>query len=147
MNVNEWYQKRTAELEVKPIYKTLANAKTALEGEKAEPRFIWKEKNWPKGFPESPEEANTDVMTFLEQRDCYRRLQALKVKEFCVGSLVAVTRSDPHVAKGHVRFVCFIFCKYIFKNINGQSEEVQENQKGLCKRLTKKRKKKKRNTH
>lgn len=115
MNVNEWYQKRTAELEVKPIYKTLANAKTALEGEKPEPRFIWKEKNWPKGFPESPEEANTDVMTFLEQRDCYRRLQALKVKEFCVGSLVAVTRSDPHVAKGHVRFVCFIFCKYILQ--------------------------------
>ena len=116
MNVNEWYHKRTAELEVKPIYKTLPNAKTALEGEKPEPRFIWKEKNWPKGFPESPEEAHTDVMTFIEQRDCYRRLQTLQVKDFCVGSIVAVTRSDPHVAKGQVRFV---FLKIYFFDING----------------------------
>jgi len=115
VSVNEWYQKRTAELEVKPIYKTLPNTKTALEGEKPEPRFIWKEKNWPKGFPESPEEANTDVMTFLEQRDCYRRLQTLNVKDFCVGSIVAVTRSDPHVAKGQVRFVLCLF--YFFVNL------------------------------
>ena len=79
-------------------------------------------------------------MTFLEQRDCYRRLQTLKVKDFCVGSIVAVTRSDPHVAKGHVRFVCFMFCKYINTNMTGQSEEVQENRTGLCIRLAKKEK-------
>ncbi|XP_020620175.1 39S ribosomal protein L19, mitochondrial-like [Orbicella faveolata] len=119
VNVNEWYQKRTAELGVKPIYKTLPNAKTALEGEKPEPRFIWKEKNWPKGFPDSPEEAKTDVMTFLEQRDCYRRLQTLKVKDFCVGSIVAVTRSDPHVAKGQVRFVGICIYKSRWQNTLG----------------------------
>ena len=96
-------------LEVESIYKTRPNAKTALVGTLPEPRFIWKEKNWPNGFPDSPEEADTDVVTFLEQRDCYRRLQTLGVKDFCVGSIVAVTRTDPYIAKGKVRFVFFSF--------------------------------------
>ena len=104
VNIDKWYQKNPAELNVKPIYKTLPNAKVALDGTTPEPRFIWKEKEWPNGFPDSPEEAKTDVMTYLEQRDCYHRLQKLHVKDFAVGSTIAVTRADPHVAKGKVRY-------------------------------------------
>ena len=104
MNIDQWYQKNPAELKVKPIYKTLPNAKVALDGATPEPRFIWKEKEWPSGFPDSPEEAKTDVMTYLEQKDCYRRLQKLDVKDFSVGSTVAVTRADPYVAKGKIRY-------------------------------------------
>lgn len=50
------------------------NVKIVLEGEKVELWFIWKEKNWFKGFLEFLEEVNIDVMMFLEQRDCYCRL-------------------------------------------------------------------------
>ena len=103
VNISEWYRKNTSLLDVESIYQTRPNAKTALVGTQPEPRFIWREKDWPNGFPDSPEEASTDVVTFLEQRDCYRRLQALGVKNFCVGSIVAVTRSDPLIAKGKVR--------------------------------------------
>ena len=105
VNYDQWYQKDAAELKVEPIYKTLPNARVALNGTTPEPRFIWKEKNWPNGFPNSPKEANTDVMTYLEQKDCYQRLQKLNVKDFCVGSIVSVTRSDPYVPKGNVKYV------------------------------------------
>ena len=94
MNFDQWYKKNPAELSVKPIYKTLPNAKVALDGTTPEPRFIWKEKDWPNGFPDSPEEAKTDVMTYLEQRDCYHRLKKLDAKDFSVGSIVAVTSSS-----------------------------------------------------
>ena len=105
VNFDQWYKKNPAELSVKPIYKTLPNAKVALDGTTPEPRFIWKEKDWPNGFPDSPEEAKTDVMTYLEQRDCYHRLKKLDAKDFSVGSIVAVTRADPYIAKGKVRCV------------------------------------------
>ena len=111
VNINQWYKKNAAELNVKSIYKTLPNAKVALDGATPEPRFIWKEKDWPSGFPDSPEEAKTDVMTYLEQRDCYRRLQKLDVKDFSVGSTVAVTRADPYIAKGKVRSVIICVCR------------------------------------
>lgn len=119
VNINQWYRKNNSLLDVESIYKTRPNAKTALVGTQPEPRFIWKEKDWPNGFPDSPEEASTDVVTFLEQRDCYHRLQALGVKDFCVGSIVAVTRSDPHIAKGKVRFVGICIYKSRWQNSLG----------------------------
>ena len=90
-------------LKIESIYKRLPNAQQALVGATPTPRFIWKEKDYPTGFPSSPEEANTDVMTYLEQKDCYNRLKKLKMKDFCVGSIVAVTRADPYIPKGRVR--------------------------------------------
>jgi len=119
VNISQWYKKNAAELNVKSIYKTLPNAKVALDGTTPEPRFIWKEKDWPSGFPDSPEEAKTDVMTYLEQRDCYCRLQKLDVKDFSVGSTVAVTRADPYIAKGKVRFVGICIAKNHWQNTLG----------------------------
>ncbi|XP_073259436.1 large ribosomal subunit protein bL19m-like [Porites lutea] len=119
VNFDQWYKKNPAELSVKPIYKTLPNAKVALDGTTPEPRFIWKEKDWPNGFPDSPEEAKTDVMTYLEQRDCYHRLKKLDAKDFSVGSIVAVTRGDPHIAKGKVRFVGICIAKNHWQNTLG----------------------------
>lgn len=119
VNVDKWFQTNPAELEVKPIYKTLPNAKVALDGATPEPRFLWKEKDWPNGFPDSPEEAKTDVMTYLEQKDCYRRLQKLNAKDFSVGSVVAVTRADPLIAKGKVKFVGICIAKNHWQNTLG----------------------------
>lgn len=119
VNVDKWFQTNPAELEVKPIYKTLPNAKVALDGATPEPRFLWKEKDWPSGFPDSPEEAKTDVMTYLEQKDCYRRLQKLNAKDFSVGSVVAVTRADPLIAKGKVKFVGICIAKNHWQNTLG----------------------------
>ena len=67
------------------------------------PRFIWKEQDWCEGFPASPEEANVDVFTYLEQRDCYRRLKKMQFKEFCVGSFVEVTYADQYATDGFNR--------------------------------------------
>ncbi|XP_029196748.2 39S ribosomal protein L19, mitochondrial-like [Acropora millepora] len=119
VDVDKWFQTNPAELEVKPIYKTLPNAKVALDGATPEPRFLWKEKDWPSGFPDSPEEAKTDVMTYLEQKDCYRRLQKLNAKDFSVGSVVAVTRADPLIAKGKVKFVGICIAKNHWQNTLG----------------------------
>lgn len=119
VSVDKWYQTSTAELDVKSIYKTLPNAKVALEGTTPEPRFLWKEKGWPNGFPDSPEEAKTDVMTYLEQKDCYHRLQKLDMKDFSVGSIVSVTRADPLIAKGRLKFVGICIAKNHWQNTLG----------------------------
>ena len=100
----DWYKRDEAVVKVDSIYKTLPNAETALVQATPKPRFIWKEKEWPEGFPDSAEEAKTDVLTYLEQKDCYDRLKKLNLKDFCVGSIVAVTRADPYIPKGKVRY-------------------------------------------
>lgn len=100
MSDRKWFAKDKSIVEVDSIYKTLPNAKTAVGRTAPEPRFIWKEF---REFPSSPDEAKVDVMTFLEQKDCFNRLQKLQAPEFCVGSIVAVTRADPYIPKGKVR--------------------------------------------
>lgn len=56
-------------------------------------------------FPQSPQAANTNLLTFLQQRDIYRRGKVLDVPDFCVGSIVAVTRADKNLPRGSGRFV------------------------------------------
>lgn len=99
-----WFKQDASQVQVDSIYKTLPNAEKALLRETPEARFLWKEcDQTQQEFPSSPEEAQVDVMTYLEQRDCYERIKRLQVPEFCVGSIVAVTRADPYVPRGKVR--------------------------------------------
>ena len=56
--------------------------------------MVWEEQDCSQSFPKSPEEANLDLLNYLEQRDMWQRHQNLKVPKFCVGSIVAVTRAD-----------------------------------------------------
>ena len=49
---------KTPVVEVESVYKVLPKAhKYVPKTEVPVPRFIWKEKDWPDGFPSSPEEA------------------------------------------------------------------------------------------
>ena len=92
---------KTPVVEVESVYKVLPKAhKYVPKTEIPFPRFIWKEKDWPDGFPSSPEEAGVDILTYLEQKDCYKRIKKMKYKEFCVGSYVAVTYADRYATGG-----------------------------------------------
>ncbi len=96
----------TPQVEVESVYKVLPKAeKYVPKSEIPVPRFIWKEQDWPEGFPSSPEEANVDIFTYLEQRDCYRRLKKMQFKEFCVGSFVEVTYADQYATGGYNRSI------------------------------------------
>ena len=95
---------KTAQVEVESVYKVLPKAEKYIPGSEIPvPRFIWKEQDCPEGFPSSPEEANVDVFTYLEQRDCYRRLKKMQFKEFCVGSFVEVMYADQYATGGSSR--------------------------------------------
>lgn len=95
---------KTPIVEVESVYKVLPKAqKYVPKTEIPVPRFIWKEKDWPDGFPASPEEANVDLLTYLEQKDCYRWIKKMQFKEFSVGSYVAVTYADQYAIGGSNR--------------------------------------------
>jgi len=119
--VDEICRKEGAIVEIEPIFKSFPNAEKAEPKAAPKPRFFWTEKKWDNGYPKSPEEANTDVMHYLEQRDCYNRLNVLKPKNFCVGSIVAVTRADPNSKTGSVRFVGICIKQNHWQNTLGAS--------------------------
>eukprot|EP00794_Sanderia_malayensis_P000641 gene641-1309_t len=98
-------QKSSALVDPGSVYQKLPNKTKTVVGETPVERFLWEEKDWPNGFPDSPEEANTDVLTYLEQKDMFRRRQVIHMPKFCVGSIVAVTRAEPFSPKGSLRFV------------------------------------------
>ena len=97
---------QTPLVEIESIYNILPKAEKYIPNHEIPvPRYIWKEKDWPEGFPSSPEEAGTDLFTFLEQKDCYRRLKKMQFKEFCVGSFVEVKYADQCATGGANRLV------------------------------------------
>ena len=113
---------KTAEVDVESVYKVLPKAEKYIPGSEIPvPRFIWKEQNWPKGFPSSPEEANVDVFTYLEQKDCFRRWKKMQFKEFCVGSFVEVTYADQYASGGSNRFRGICIYKGHWQNSLGAS--------------------------
>lgn len=121
--LNNWIDKaKTPIVDVESVYKILPKAnKYVPKTEIPVPRFIWKEKEWPDGFPPSPEEADVDILTYLEQKDCYKRMKKLKSKEFCVGSYVAVTYADCFATGGSNRFCGICIYKGHWQNSLGAS--------------------------
>ena len=59
----------------------------------------------PDRIPSCSEEMKTNLMDFLERKDMYLRSRQLNIADFCAGSLMAVTRADPHSRSGESRFV------------------------------------------
>lgn len=59
----------------------------------------------PDPFPSSPEEMKTNLKDYLERRDMHLRRSQIDIPDFCAGSLMAVTRADPHSRSGESRFV------------------------------------------
>ena len=59
----------------------------------------------PDPFPSSPEEMKTSLKDYLELSDMHLRRSQIDIPEFCAGSLMAVTRVDPHSKSGESRFV------------------------------------------
>jgi large subunit ribosomal protein L19 len=47
----------------------------------------------------------TSLKDYLERRDMHLRRSQIDIPEFCAGSLMAVTRVDPHSKSGESRFV------------------------------------------
>ena len=78
--------------------------------------MVWEEQDCSQSFPESPEQANLDLLNYLEQRDMWQRHQNLKVPKFCVGSIVAITRADRFAPDGSTRCVSitYFFTYFIF---------------------------------
>jgi len=95
------------------VYQKRPDIKPTIIGKTPEPRLIWTEKDWPDGFPATPEEAETDIITYLTQKDIFRRKQVIDIPKFCVGSIVAVTRAEPFSPKGSLRFVGICILKDI----------------------------------
>lgn len=56
-------------------------------------------------FPSSPAEANLSMYEYLKYRDCWLRKKNIIIPYFTVGSVIAVTASDPNQPKGFLRFV------------------------------------------
>ena len=105
-----------AQIDPGSVYAKYPNAHPAPVGKDPKLRFFWEEKEWENGFPETPEEAGTDLLNFLEQRDVYKRRQVIHIPEFCVGSIVAVTRADQYSPKGFSRFVGICILKSFWQN-------------------------------
>ena len=65
--------------------------------------MVWEELDCSESFANSPEEANLDLVHYLEQRDMWQRMKVLQIPNFCVGSIIAVTRADRFSPKGFTR--------------------------------------------
>lgn len=65
--------------------------------------MVWEEQDCSESFPASPEEANLDLVHYLEQRDMWMRQRMLHIPKFCVGSIIAVTRGDMYAPDGFTR--------------------------------------------
>lgn len=100
------------------IYDRHPHAALTLQGKvPTNLRYLWKENECSKHFPNSPQEAGTNVFHYLEQRDLYRRMKKLEFPAFCVGSIVAVTKSDQYAPRGFTRFVGLCILKNEFQNM------------------------------
>ena len=56
-------------------------------------------------FPATPEEFGGDLRSYLNYRDVWTRRKAVNIPYFGVGSIIAVTASDPNQPKGSLRFI------------------------------------------
>jgi len=66
--------------------------------------MVWEEQDCSESFPASPNDANLDLLNYLEQRDMWERQQNLPLPNFCVGSIIAVTRADRYAPEGWTRY-------------------------------------------
>ena len=71
-------------------------------------RKVWEEQDCSNSFPDSPEAANLDLLNYLEQRDMWERHKNIDVPNFCVGSIIAVTRADQFAPQGWTRYCNFL---------------------------------------
>lgn len=101
------------------IYVNYPNKETTLVGKKPKIRMVWEEQDCSESFPASPEEANLDLVHYLEQRDMWMRQRMLHIPKFCVGSIIAVTRGDMYAPDGFTRFVGLCINKNTMQNTKG----------------------------
>ncbi|XP_002164420.3 large ribosomal subunit protein bL19m [Hydra vulgaris] len=112
-------KKSDARVDPGSIYKTYPNAEKALIGKNPKLRYVWDEQDCSNSFPSTPEEARLDLLNFLEQRDMWMRRKNLKIPQFCVGSIIKVTRADRLAPEGWTRFVGICIHKNYKQNMKG----------------------------
>eukprot|EP00118_Oscarella_pearsei_P021904 m.249161 g.249161 ORF g.249161 m.249161 type:complete len:213 (+) comp40300_c0_seq5:297-935(+) len=59
----------------------------------------------PNPFPPTPQAMQTNLIDFLQRTDMDRRRSFISIPEFCAGTYMAVTCSDPYARNGEIRFV------------------------------------------